>query len=415
MPLKVEFPDVAGATVLNSYVDKVEWALRGLAEGVGDGTAETVKNSVLAALADDDPATSPIPNAQRPEQLGEGKLKKEYEAQSAQYQQYKGEMRDLDERVGSIASKAARASNTAYKATDAFIKRTKEILDGVLPKSNFIDDKGRLNKQGWLKEQFRAIGDIDEALGIAEEKVTDAYNQLQDPVDIPQPPLPQTMGGSSPMGGGSPYVPPVMPTSYSPPGNYSSGPSGNGVQYASSSVPVGDLSKGSKVPPEKIYERLRSHGLTHEQAVGILGNLQVEAPGLNTGALYAAEGSYGLAQWRGSRLDGLYDFAAAHPLGAGKDPRAAAAMWEIQVDYIAHELQTSESRAYGYLRGADTPAEAAAVFDEYYERSSGVHRGQRIGYANGYDQYIRSYLSRQAQEKSAQPQQQPVPDASQMV
>ncbi|WP_040790470.1 phage tail tip lysozyme [Nocardia paucivorans] len=416
MALEVKFPDVSGATVLNSYVDRVEWIFRGLAKGLGDGKAETVKPSVLKALADDDPATSPTPETKRPEQLGEGKLKEEYEAQSNQYQQYKEELDDLDKKVGDIASKAAVASNTAYTATDTFIKRTKEILGDVRPKSDFVDKEGRLNKQAWLKEQFRAMAAIDEELGIAKDKVSQAHTQLQDP-DIPQPSPLQTMGGSSPLGGGSPYMPPVMPTS-STPWSGSPGTRGNGVQYtnavqhASNVKPVG---QGEKVPPELIYQRLREHGLTHAQAVGILGNLQVEAPGFDTGALYAEEGSYGLAQWRGSRLEGLYAFAANHPL---KDP----SRWEVQIDYLVHELNTNESKAYGYLRGASTPAQAAAVFDEYYERSSGVHRSDRIGYANGYDQYIRAYLQKQAQLNRNQPtqpptqiQQQPTLDTSQMV
>ncbi|WP_438803403.1 phage tail tip lysozyme [Nocardia brevicatena] len=193
-----------------------------------------------------------------------------------------------------------------------------------------------------------------------------------------------------------------MPMSHSP-SRRSSHSRGHGVQYTTAVGHADPLGGGEKAAAEKIYERLRQHGLTHEQAVGILGNLQVEAPGFDTGAWNGRESSYGLAQWRGGRLEGLYEFAAQHPL---KDPSS----WEVQVDYIVHELHTSESNAYAHLQTAQTPTAAATAFDQFYERSSGEHRGRRIANANQFSQTMRL----PAPGSSFQSER-PAPDVSQMA
>ncbi|MBF6341855.1 hypothetical protein IU450_39165, partial [Nocardia abscessus] len=131
---------------------------------------------------------------------------------------------------------------------------------------------------------------------------------------------------------------------------------------------------GSNANPADVYRYLISkHGLTPAQAAGIVGNIQVES-GFKTSAYNPGEGAIGLCQWRGGRRQALERFAAAR----GKP----VTDWKVQVDFMMAELRSNESTAYGYLRAARTPAHAAAVFDQYYERSSGEARGQRIAYAN---------------------------------
>src|SRR5205085_1924953 len=49
-----------------------------------------------------------------------------------------------------------------------------------------------------------------------------------------------------------------------------------------------------------------------------------------------------------------------------------------QLDFLLNELHGSESRAYAKLIATNDPGSAAAVFDQYYERSSGAARQQRI-------------------------------------
>jgi hypothetical protein len=118
---------------------------------------------------------------------------------------------------------------------------------------------------------------------------------------------------------------------------------------------------------------LRGKGLTAAQAAGVAGNVQIES-GLNPSAYNAKEGAIGFAQWEGPRRTALRDFAAA----LGKSETDASA----QLQFMWHELNGSESGALAALRATTTPAEAAAVFDQKYERSSGGARKARIDAAN---------------------------------
>ncbi|MGO4649944.1 phage tail tip lysozyme, partial [Nocardia sp. 2YAB30] len=134
-------------------------------------------------------------------------------------------------------------------------------------------------------------------------------------------------------------------------------------------------STGGQNPQAKdIYQYLISrYGFTPAQAAGILGNMQVESS-FNTAAYNSGEGAIGLCQWEGGRRRQLEQFAAAQ----GK----SVTDWRVQVDFMMSELGGGESSAYSYIRSAQTPAAAAAYFDQYYERSSGAARGQRMANAN---------------------------------
>ena len=120
-------------------------------------------------------------------------------------------------------------------------------------------------------------------------------------------------------------------------------------------------------------------GLTAEQAAGIVGNLQAESgQNLNPNARRdndAGPGlhSYGIAQWNRDRWNGLNAFA-----------RERGKPWndfDTQLEYIWHELNGRESAALQRLRATTSAADAAAVIDQYYERSSGEHRQRRIANA----------------------------------
>ncbi|WP_067694120.1 phage tail tip lysozyme [Nocardia jejuensis] len=126
------------------------------------------------------------------------------------------------------------------------------------------------------------------------------------------------------------------------------------------------------VDPQEIYSYLRGkYKLTHNEAVAILGNMQVES-GLKPGNENKQEGAIGLIQWEGGRDDNLQAFAGARV----RD-------WRAQVDFMMYELNGSESAAFAGFRerAALSPAEGAAYFDEFYERSKGTTRQERIGYA----------------------------------
>lgn len=102
-------------------------------------------------------------------------------------------------------------------------------------------------------------------------------------------------------------------------------------------------------------------GLTRAQAAGIVGNQGTES-GFNPTAADGT-GSFGLGQWRGSRLAALRQFAQAN----GRDVNDAL----TQDMFTMQELRGSQSAAYRRLQAApDDPTAAADAFTAY-ERPQG--------------------------------------------
>ena len=116
-----------------------------------------------------------------------------------------------------------------------------------------------------------------------------------------------------------------------------------------------------------------SKGWTTEQAAGIVGNLQAESgANLKTDAVGDAGQAYGIAQWHPPRQK---DFTKT----TGKDIRGSSL--QDQLTFIDWELNNTERNAGRHLKAAKTAEEAAWVMDEYYERSTGAHRQNRINNA----------------------------------
>lgn len=108
------------------------------------------------------------------------------------------------------------------------------------------------------------------------------------------------------------------------------------------------------------YQYYINKGLTPIMASAIVGNL-VKESGLNTGIIGRADnkGSVGIAQWHSERLDNLKKFA-------GKNWKAL----DNQLDFVLHELNTTEQTAYDKLKQAKTVEEATTAFMNHYERPS---------------------------------------------
>jgi murein DD-endopeptidase MepM/ murein hydrolase activator NlpD len=119
-------------------------------------------------------------------------------------------------------------------------------------------------------------------------------------------------------------------------------------------------------------------GLSQAQAAGVLGNFVRESnlnPRINEGGavgLPARRGGYGLAQWTGSRQNDLIRFA-------GSDERAGDL--NTQIAFLKQELQGSERKAYDNLLKAQTPEEAALVFERDFERAGIKANDQRVAAA----------------------------------
>lgn len=110
-------------------------------------------------------------------------------------------------------------------------------------------------------------------------------------------------------------------------------------------------------------------GYTRAQAAGIAGNLMQESSD------DADEAGGYLAQWGGARLTALETFARSKGV-------AAAGNTTVQLEFITHELNTTEAGANAALRSTSTPSEAARVFSEQYERPGTPDIGNRERYAD---------------------------------
>jgi len=115
-----------------------------------------------------------------------------------------------------------------------------------------------------------------------------------------------------------------------------------------------------------------SQGWSHAQAAGIVGNLQAESGVDSNRAQDGGGPGYGLAQWEGPRQA---DFAK----WAGHDIHQST--FKEQLEFIQHELTTTESGAGNALKGATTASQAAQIFCNRYERPGTPHMDSRIAFA----------------------------------
>jgi lambda family phage tail tape measure protein len=143
----------------------------------------------------------------------------------------------------------------------------------------------------------------------------------------------------------------------------------------------GGAAPGSRAqsPAAQIAMALKSAlGITDAQAAGIAGNLMRESglnPRVNEGGavgLPRGVGGYGLAQWTGTRQTDLVRFAGS---------RGAAGDMGAQLRFMVSELMGPESQALSKLKTAQSPEQAAVLFDKFYERSGVKALGERQGNA----------------------------------
>ena len=110
---------------------------------------------------------------------------------------------------------------------------------------------------------------------------------------------------------------------------------------------------------KKDIEQLESLEWTHEQASGIVANLQRESSG-NEKEIGDNGKAYGLAQWHPDRQANFAKFA-------GKDIRESS--HAEQIAFVNYELRKgSEQNAGRQLGGAASASDAAAIISKSYER-----------------------------------------------
>jgi hypothetical protein len=118
----------------------------------------------------------------------------------------------------------------------------------------------------------------------------------------------------------------------------------------------------------QVRDYLQSRGLSKVAASGVVGNIWQESSGDPN-----APGG-GLVQWIGSRWTALVAFAQLQ----GLSPNSESA----QLQYLVHELFTQYPGLVNQINSASSPAEAATLVSQQYERPSTPMLSNRINYAN---------------------------------
>lgn len=117
----------------------------------------------------------------------------------------------------------------------------------------------------------------------------------------------------------------------------------------------------------------QSKGWSKEQAAGIVGNLQAESgKNLRTNAVGDSGQAYGIAQWHPDRQR-KFEEVMHVPIRQSS--------FQQQLEFVNWELNNTESQAGRIIKSAQSAEQAASLMDQYYERSSGAHRGERMANA----------------------------------
>lgn len=121
-----------------------------------------------------------------------------------------------------------------------------------------------------------------------------------------------------------------------------------------------------------IINYFMSKGLTKNQAKGIYGNLMQESGGNLHITSSDGHGSYGLAQWTGSRKQKLFSMYGYRPT------------MRQQLDFLWWELNNTHSDALTALKNTRTVSAATRVFMNQFERpdSRYANFNRRLKYAN---------------------------------
>jgi hypothetical protein len=140
---------------------------------------------------------------------------------------------------------------------------------------------------------------------------------------------------------------------------------------------------------------LISKGFSPLAASALVGRLQVESPGLNPLTVHDNNTGFGLAGWRGPRLKALQSFSPNY-----KDAKT-------QLDFLAHELSTTEKGPGDKLRSATTLPDAVnAVMD--FERPFGWRPGSPTT-GLGYGRTMKNASALNQPSRLAPPEEEPLP------
>lgn len=132
----------------------------------------------------------------------------------------------------------------------------------------------------------------------------------------------------------------------------------------------------SSINADYVRAGLVKRGMAQHHADGFALNFGDESS-FNTGAVGDNGAAYGLAQWNGPRRDALNAFASERGLEVGNA--------DTQMDFLMHELNGSESKAWKAIQDTKTPGAAAAAIVNRFERPAEEHRARREASYLAYD------------------------------
>jgi len=159
----------------------------------------------------------------------------------------------------------------------------------------------------------------------------------------------------------------------------------------------------AKVDPQYLLDGLIKRGARPVEAAAIVGNGAQES-GFDTEAIGDGGQAFGLWQHNGPRKNAM--------LNAAKSAGRNIADPDFQMDYVWHELNTSENKALKAMRKTDNPRHTSYVFSKYFERPNPkfANNAHRMSAAESFFKMINPIGTAQADETPWQEQE--LPDLS---
>ncbi len=126
------------------------------------------------------------------------------------------------------------------------------------------------------------------------------------------------------------------------------------------------------VDPRQIIAGLVARGVPQSAAIGLAGNMAVESgfdPGINeiNPIVEGSRGGFGLIQWTGPRRRQFESYAGQN-----------VSDLDTQLDFLVHELNTTETRARDAIYSAQDPVEAARLVSDKFLRPGIPHLDRRV-------------------------------------
>ena len=156
---------------------------------------------------------------------------------------------------------------------------------------------------------------------------------------------------------------------------------------------TGELELGVDLPhytpgtPEYIIKRLKDQGLTETAAIGVVGNLQVES-GLDPTKKQVKGPGVGIAQWTKGTKFGRWDTTEINLVDYAKERGRDPYDLDLQIDFIAHELNELPYLGKKPLMEATTIEESTKIFMNEYEKPGIPHEGRRIKASQGFKERV---------------------------